>query len=117
MSSEYFLPLLEKIMTVSSQVLMFNNGCFSDIENRLVGEGEGGMIWEKSIYITIDKTDSQWEFEVWRREPKPVFCDSLERWGGEGGDTCVPMAGSRWCMAATITILLSNYPLTKKNFF
>ena len=44
MSSEYFLPLLEKIMTVSSHVLMFNNGCFSDIENRLVGEGEGGMI-------------------------------------------------------------------------
>lgn len=44
---------------------------------------------------------------------KQVFCNSPERCGGEGGDMCAPMADSRWCTAATITILLSNYPLTK----
>ena len=48
----------------------------ADIENRLldtVWEREGGMIWESSIetlYTTICKVDSQWEFVVWYREPK-----------------------------------------------
>ena len=39
---------------------------------------------------------------------RPVLCDNMEWWGGEGGgvqdgwvqdegDTCIPMADSRWC--------------------
>ena len=45
--------------------------------------------------------------------PKSVLCDNLEGCGGEGGekwvqdggDTCIPVADSYWCMAKTITIL------------
>ena len=45
--------------------------------------------------------------------PKPVLCDNLEEWEGEGdgkgvqegGDMCVPSADSSWCMAKTISIL------------
>ena len=42
-------------------------------------------------------------------------------WGGggrevqEGGNICVPMTDSCWCMAETSTILLSNYPSGKNN--
>ena len=53
--------------------------------------------------------------------PKPVLCDNLEGWDGEGGgrevpeggDICIPMADSCWYMAETNTKLLSNYPLIK----
>ena len=31
-----------------------------------------------SIYIPISIIDSQWEFAVWCREIKPMFCDNLE---------------------------------------
>ena len=52
---------------------------------------------------------------------KPGICDNLEGWEGEGGgrwvqeggDMCIPMADSCWCMAKTIRILNSNYPTTK----
>ena len=45
--------------------------------------------------------------------PKPLLCDNLEGWGGEGGgwgpqktgDTRMPMADSYCCMAKTITML------------
>ena len=54
------------------------------------------------IYITICKIDSQQEFAVCLRELKHGFCDSLDRWDGEGdgrklwegGDMGVPMADS-----------------------
>ena len=32
----------------------------------------------------------------------------------EGGDICIPMGDSCWCMAETNTILQSNYPLIEK---
>ena len=31
----------------------------------------------------------------------------------EGGDICIPIADSCWCMAKTNTTLLSNYPPIK----
>ena len=42
-----------------------------------------------------------------------MLCDNLEGWDGvggkrevqEGGDICILMADSCWCMADTITIL------------
>ena len=53
-------------------------------------------------YITICKTDSQWEFAIWLRKPKQGLCINLEGWGGEGdgkevhdwGDIGIPMADS-----------------------
>ena len=53
-------------------------------------------------YITICKTDSQWEFAVWLRKLKQGLCINLEGWDGEGvgkevqkeGDICIPMADS-----------------------
>ena len=63
----------------------------ADIENRLVdtaGEGEGGMSWESSIgtYISICKTDSGWEDDVWpRKQDDPLLLrDNLEGWDGAG---------------------------------
>ena len=35
-------------------------------------------------YITICKTDSQWDFAVWLRKPKQGLCINLEGWDGEG---------------------------------
>ena len=35
-------------------------------------------------YITICKTDSQWEFAVWLRKLKQVLCINLEGWDEEG---------------------------------
>ena len=64
-------------------------------------------------YITISKIDSQWEFSVWLRELKPGLCNNLEGWDGEeggkegqeGGDICIPMDDSYWCLAEINTIL------------
>ena len=50
---------------------------------------------------------------------------NLEGWDGsgggrevqEGGDICIPTADSCWCVADIYTILQSNYPLIKNNFF
>ena len=78
-------------------------------------EREGGMYGESNMetYITICKTDSQWEFAIWLKELKPGPCNNLEGWDGEGGgrggqeqgDICIPMADSCWCFAETNTIL------------
>ena len=80
------------------------------------GEKGRGDEWREqhgNIYITVSKTDSQWGFAAWGRELKLVLCDNLEEWDGkggerelqEGGDICIPMADSSWCMAETNTIL------------
>ena len=53
-------------------------------------------------YITICKTDSQWEFAVLLRKLKQKLCINLERWNGvgdgrevqKGWDICIPMADS-----------------------
>ena len=64
-------------------------------------------------YITISKTDSQWEFSVRLRELKPGLSNNLEKWVGAGGgraahvggDMAKPMADACWCLAETNTIL------------
>ena len=51
-------------------------------------------------YITICKTDNQWEFAVWLRKLKQGLYIILEGWDGEGdgkdfqkrGDILIPMA-------------------------
>ena len=49
-------------------------------------------------YITICKTDTQWEFAVWLRKLKQGLCINLKGYDGEGGsnrgDICLPVAGS-----------------------
>jgi len=65
---------------------------------------EGEMYGKSNmdIYITICKTDDQWEFAIWLRKLKQGLCVNLEGWNGEGdgrevqegGDMCIPMADS-----------------------
>ena len=89
----------------------------TDVKNSLldsVGEGEGGMIWENSIETCI------LSYVKWITSPGLmhgtgcpglVHWDDPERWDGEGGgrkvqdggDICVPMADSCWCMVETNT--------------
>ena len=49
-------------------------------------EWEGEMYGESNMetYITICKTESQWEFAVWLRELKQGLCINLEQWDREG---------------------------------
>ena len=57
--------------------------------------------------------DSQREFAVWLRKLKQGLCTNLAGWGGagdgrevqKGGDVCIPMADSHYCMAETNTTL------------
>ena len=54
------------------------------------------------IYITVCKTDSQWEFAVWLRKLKQGLFINVEGWDGErdgagvqkGGNICIRMADS-----------------------
>ena len=79
------------------------------------GEVECGTYGESHMetYITICKIDSQWEFAVWLRELKQWLCNNLEGWDGEGdgkeiqggGDICIPMADSCWCLTENNKIL------------
>ena len=63
-----------------------------ETENRLMDmgskreEGEGEMYGESNMetYITICRTDSQWEFALWLRELKQGLCINLEGWDREG---------------------------------
>ena len=49
-------------------------------------EREGEMYGKSNMetYITICKTDSQWEFAVWLRKLKQGLCINPEGWDGEG---------------------------------
>ena len=50
------------------------------------GKGEGEMYGESTMetYITICKTDSQWEVAVCLRKLKQELCGGLEGWDGKG---------------------------------
>ena len=73
---------------------------------------------------SICNIGSQWEFALWLRELKLGLGNNLEGWYGEGGrgnvqvggDMCIPMADSCWCLIETNAILLSNYPSIKNKF-
>ena len=65
-----------------------------------------------NIYITICKTDNQWEFDVWHKEPKasalwqPRGVWWGKRWeGSKWGDLYTPMTDSCGCMVEAIIIL------------
>ena len=98
--------------------LQSSNGV-TNIENRLMDrageEGKDEMYGQrnKETYITICKTDSQWEFAVWLRELKQGLGNNLEGRDGQGGgrdvqvggDIGKPMADSCWCLVETHTTL------------
>ena len=44
-------------------------------------------------YIAIYKTESQWEFAVWLRKLKQVFCINLKVWDVEGDGKKVQKGG------------------------
>ena len=44
--------------------------------------GKSMYVWE--TYITICKTDSQWEFAVWLSKLKHGLCINLDGWDGGG---------------------------------
>ena len=77
--------------------------------------GEGEMYGQSNMetYITIYKTDSQWEFAVCLRTLKQGLCINIEGWDGErdgrefpkGGDICIPMGDSCWCLTENNKIL------------
>ena len=108
-SAFLFLPLFLNLIT---EILQFKRRLFGEIGQYppifLPGHGERGgegEMYGKSnmeTYITICKTDSQWEFAVWLRKLKQVLCINLEGWDGvadwrevqDGGDICIPMADS-----------------------
>ena len=58
-------------------------------------------------YITICKTDSEWEFAAWLGKLNQGLCINLEGWDAvgngrkvqKGGDICIPMADS--CVGLT----------------
>ena len=60
----------------------------TDVQNRLldsVGEGEGGMFRENSMYIIYGETDHQPRLEAWDRCSGLVHWEDPEGSGGEGG--------------------------------
>ena len=86
----------------------------TDVQNRLldsVGEGEGGMFQENSIYIIYSETDHQprldGETSAWAWCTGKTQRDRVEREVGgiKMGNTCNSMADSCQCMTKTTTIL------------
>ena len=92
----------------------------TDVQNRLldsVGEGEGGIFWENSMYIIYSETDHPPRLDAWDK------CLGLVHWedpeeSGEGGrevgggigmvNTCNSMADSCQCMTKSTEMLWSN---------
>ena len=70
---------------------MQDNKGDTDIKNILwdtVGEGEGGMIWENSSEthtLPYVKQTASGSLLYDSGKPKPVLCDNLDGWGGQGG--------------------------------
>ena len=90
----------------------------ADIKDRLLDtarEGEGGMICQSSTEtytLPYVKQDSQWEFAVWRREPKACALWQQDRWGGEEGGKEVQEEGTHvylWLIYADVWQKPSQY--------
>ena len=60
----------------------------TDVQNRIldsVGEGEGGMFWDNSMYIIYSETDHQPRLDAWDKCSGLVHWEDPEGSGGEGG--------------------------------
>ena len=88
----------------------------TDINNRFWSRWERKMVvWFQRVALkhTLLYVDSEWEFAIDAGNPKLVLSDNLEAWdsmgdgreASEGGDLCIPMANSCWCMTETSTTL------------
>ena len=62
------------------------------------------VTWGPSVLRSPPTCFLLWQVEI---TIKPVLRNSLEVWDGVGGggDICIPIADSYWCMAETTTIL------------
>ena len=90
------------------------------------GKERRGPVVRTALKHTLPyiKLDTKWKFALRCRKLKSGALCNLEGWDGvggggkiqEGGDMCIPMAESCWCMAKTNIILQSNYPPTKNKF-
>ena len=61
----------------------------TDVQNRLldsVGEGEGRMFRENSMYIIYSETDHQPRWDAWDKCSGLVHWEDPEESGGEGGE-------------------------------
>ena len=86
-----------------------------DVQKKLldsVGEGEGGMFWENSMYIIYSETDHQPRLEAWDvLGPGALGRPRGEREVGGGigmGNTCNSMADSCQCITKPTAMLWSN---------
>ena len=60
----------------------------TDVQNRLldfVGEGEGGMFRENTMYVIYSETDHQPRLDAWDKCSDLVHWEDPEGLGGEGG--------------------------------
>ena len=60
----------------------------TDVQNRLldsVGEGEGGIFRENSMYIISNETDHQPRWDAWDKSSSIVHREDPEESCGEGG--------------------------------
>ena len=60
----------------------------TDVQNRVldsVGEGEGGMFQENSMYIIYSETDHQPRLDAWDKRSDLVHWEDPEGSGGERG--------------------------------
>ena len=94
-------------------------------QNRLldsVGEGDGGMFRENSMYIMYSETDQQPKLDAWDKCSGLVHWEDPEELGEEGGargvgmgNSCDSMGDSCQCMTKPTAMLWSNWPPTNKN--
>ena len=86
----------------------------TDVKNRLLGEGLGGMIWENNIETCILPYVKRWTVQV-RCMNQGTQASALGHprrmgWGGQWergsgwGDIGIPVADSCWCMTKNTTI-------------
>ena len=78
-------------------------------------EGEGEMNWENSVETrTLPYVKQMTSLSLMHEagHPKPVLWDNLEGWGvvQDGGDTCMPVTDSYWCMASQVAQGVKNLP-------
>ena len=74
-------------------IYMQNRKRDTDVQNRLldsVGEGEGGMFRENSMYIIYNETDHQPRWDAWDKCSGLVHREDPEESGGEGGGRGYP---------------------------
>ena len=91
----------------------------TDIQNRLldsVGEGEGGMFRENSMYIIYSETDHQPSLDAWDKRSALVLWEDLEGAGGEGAGRGDRDGEDMWTQGLFISMYDKIHYKKKKEF-